>query len=42
MQKNAKRKYVFIVDGYIYEISCPTDFENQDTVEEFIASIIIH
>lgn len=40
--EECKRKYVFIVDGYIYEISCPTDFENQDTVEEFIDSIIIH
>lgn len=40
--EECRRKYVFIVDGYIYEISCPTDFENQDTVEEFIDSIIIH
>jgi len=40
--EECQRKYVFIVDEYIYEISCPTDFENQDTVEDFIDSIIIH
>lgn len=40
--EDCRRKYVFIVDEYIYEISCPTDFNNQDNVEEFIDSIIIH
>lgn len=40
--EDCHRKYVFEVDEYIYEISCPTDFNNQDNVEEFIDSIIIH
>lgn len=40
--EETRRKYVFIVDEYIYEISCPIDFISQNTVEEFIDSISIH
>lgn len=35
------REYLFIKDGYIYEISCPTNFEVEDEVKEFIDSIKI-
>lgn len=36
------REYLFIYDGYIYEISCPTNFEVEEEVREFINSIKIH
>lgn len=35
------REYLFIYDGYIYEISCPTEFEVEEDVKEFIDSIKI-
>ncbi len=36
------REYLFIKDGYIYEISCPTNFEVEEEVKEFINSIKIY
>jgi len=36
-----ERKYIFIHNNYIYEITCPTEFDTQKAVQEFIDSIKI-
>ena len=36
-----QRKYVFIANDYIYEITCPEGIENQEIVDNFINSIKI-
>lgn len=36
-----QRKYVFISDGFIYEITCPEGIENQEIVENFVNNIKI-
>lgn len=36
-----QRMYVFLNNDYIYQISCPTDFDSQDDVQDFINSIKI-
>lgn len=36
-----QRKYVFLVDRYIYEITCPEGVENQEEVNEIIDSLKI-
>lgn len=40
--EECRREYVFLVNGYVYEISCPIDFDNISEAEMFVESIKIN
>ena len=40
--EDCRREYVFLVNGYIYQVSCPIDFDNIYESEEFVESIRIN
>lgn len=40
--EDCRREYVFLVNGYIYQVSCPIGFDNIDEAEAFVESIRIN